>query len=257
MADKVAVVTGAASGMGRLMAGRLANAGWAVAAVDLPGPQLADIAKETGAEPYACDVADGDQVTAATEAVLARFGKVDRLVNAAGIARSGRIEDLSAHAFERSMDVNYLGTVRWVKAVLPEMRERGAGDIILFASLAGWMPTPAMAAYTATKFAVVGFAETLAMELAGSGIRLRCVCPAAVQTPMLDDIMAQGISERLKSLSPVATPEQVIDAIEASLARRHAGTYVFPRAPAKVLWHARRFVPGLLGRVVRRFSAAD
>ena len=200
MAAKVAVVTGAASGMGKLMAARLANAGWAVAAVDLPGPQLDDVAQETGAEPHPCDVADDVQVTATAQAVLERTGKIDRLVNAAGIARSGRIDDLPASAFERSMNVNYLGTVRWVQAVLPAMRARGAGDVILFASLAGWMPTPAMAAYTSTKFAVVGFAETLAMELAGTGIRLRCVCPAAVQTPMLDDIMAQGISERAEEL---------------------------------------------------------
>ncbi|MGH3969334.1 MAG: SDR family NAD(P)-dependent oxidoreductase, partial [Mycobacterium sp.] len=114
-----------------------------------------------------------------------------------------------------------------------------------------------MAAYTATKFAVVGFAETLAMELKGSGIGVRCVCPGGVQTPMLDGIMAHGMSERLKNLSPVATPEQVIDAIDASLIRRHAGTYVFPGVPAKVLWRARRVAPRLLARVVRRLSAAN
>lgn len=257
MSAKVAIVTGAASGMGMLMTARLTNAGWAVAAVDLPGPQLDDVAGETGAEPYPCDVADDGQVSAAAQAVLERFGTVDRLVNAAGIARSGRIEDLPASAFERSMDVNYLGTVRCVQAVLPKMRARRAGDIILFASLAGWMPTPAMAAYTASKFAVVGFAETLGMELAGSGIRLRCVCPAAVQTAMLDDIMAQGMPERLKNLSPVAAPERVIDAIEASLTRRHAGICVFPGVPAKLLWRARRLSPGLLADVIRRFSAAE
>ena len=177
------------------------------------------------------------------------------MVNAAGIALSGRIEDLPGDAFERSMNVNYLGTVRWVKAVLPGMRARGTGEVVLFASLAGWMPTPAMAAYTATKFAVVGFAETLAMELKGSGVSLRCVCPAGVQTPMLDDIMAQGIPERLKNLSPVAAPAQVIDAIEASLARRHAGIYVFPGVGAKLLWRARRLSPRLLAGVIERLSA--
>jgi len=257
MATRVAVVTGAASGMGRLMTVRLAERGWAVAAVDLPGPRLDVVAAETGAAPHPCDVSDDGQVTSTAHSIFERFGPVDRLVNGAGIALPGRIEDLPGDDFQRSISVNYLGTVRWVKAVLPGMRERGAGEVVLFASLAGWMPTPAMAAYTATKFAVVGFAETLAMELQGSGIRVRCVCPAGVQTPMLDDIVAQGISERLKNLSPVAAPEQVIDAIEASLTRRHAGIYVFPGVPAKVLWRARRLSPGLLAGVVRRLSKTN
>jgi NAD(P)-dependent dehydrogenase (short-subunit alcohol dehydrogenase family) len=255
MAARVAVVTGAASGMGKVMTARLRAAGWAVAAVDLAGPDLDAVAAETGATPHPCDVSDDRQVTATAGSLVEQFGAIDRLVNAAGIALSGRIEDLPGDAFERSMNVNYLGTVRWVKAVLPGMRARAAGEVVLFASLAGWMPTPAMAAYTATKFAVVGLAETLAMELRGSGISLRCVCPAAVQTPMLDDILAQGIPERLKNLSPVAAPEQVIDAIEASLARRHTGIYVFPGVGAKVLWRARRLSPRLLAGVIERLSA--
>lgn len=256
MARRLAVVTGAASGMGKLMTARLSQADWAVAAVDLPGPKLDAVAAETGAMPQPCDVSDDRQVRSTAESLVERFGAIDRLVNAAGIALSGRIEDLTDDAFERAMTVNYLGTVRWVRAVLPGMRTRGDGEVVLFASLAGWMPTPAMAAYTATKFAVVGFAETLAMELTGSGVRVRCICPAAVQTPMLDDIMAQGISERLKNLSPVAAPAQVIDAIEASLARRHAGIYVFPGVGAKLLWRARRLSPRLLAHVIRRLSAA-
>ena len=255
MAARVAVVTGAASGMGKLMTARLRDAGWAVAAVDLPGPKLDAVAAETGAAPHPCDVSDDRQVNSTTASIGDQFGAIDRLVNAAGIALSGRIEDLPGDAFERSMNVNYLGTVRWVKAVLPGMRSRGSGEVVLFASLAGWMPTPAMAAYTATKFAVVGFAETLAMELKGSDISLRCVCPAGVQTPMLDDIMAQGIPERLKNLSPIAAPEQVIDAIEASLTRRQNGIYVFPGVPAKLLWRVRRLSPQLLAGVIRRLSA--
>ncbi|TAM65216.1 SDR family NAD(P)-dependent oxidoreductase [Mycobacterium sp.] len=154
MVAGVAVVTGAASGMGELMTTRLTNAGWTVAAVDLPGPKLDAVAARTGAVAHPCDVTDDDQVGATARAVADRFGAIDRVVNAAGIAVSGRIEDLPQDAFERSMNVNYLGTVRWVKAVLPGMRARCAGEVVLFASLAGWMPTPAMAAYTAT--AVVG-----------------------------------------------------------------------------------------------------
>jgi len=246
MTGRLAVVTGAASGMGRLTTARPVASGWTVAAVDLAAAQLKTTAAEIGATPYPCDVGDSAQVAATVSEVSERFGAIDRLINAAGIAISGGIEDLSIEAFERSMNVNYFGTVRWVKAVLPVMRKRGSGEIVLFASLAGWMPTPRMAAYTATKFAVVGLAETLAMELQGSGITVRCVCPGAVQTPMLDDIVAKGMPDRLKNLSRAAPPSQVIDAVEASLSGRQRGIFVFPGVPAKVLWRLRRLSPGAL-----------
>jgi NAD(P)-dependent dehydrogenase (short-subunit alcohol dehydrogenase family) len=257
MPGRTAVVTGAASGMGRLAAQRLTAAGWSVAAVDLPGPGLETLAAKTNAMPHPCDVSDPDQVSSAADAIVGSLGPVDRLVNAAGIAIRGQVEDLSDESFERSMRVNYLGTVRWVKALLRGMRVRDSGELVLFASLAGWMPTPAMGAYTATKFAVVGFAETLAMELRDTGITVRCICPGAVQTPMLDDIMGQGIPARLKNLSGAAPPALVIDAVEASLRRRTSSTFVFPGAPAKALWRVRRLSPRALGGVVRRLSAGN
>lgn len=257
MAARVAVVTGAASGMGKLMTARLSRSGWVVAAVDLSGAGLGAAAEEAGATPYPCDVRDSRTVTATAHAVIERFGAIDRLVNAAGIAQAGRIEDLPLEAFGRCISVNYLGTVHWVKAVLPSMRARGTGEVVMFASLAGWLPTPAMAAYTASKFAVVGFAETLAMEVARSGITVRCVCPGAVQTPMLDDIMARGMPNRLKNLSRAAAPEQVIEAIEASLLPRHSATFVFPGLPAKALWRARRLSPRLVGGLVRWLAAQN
>lgn len=257
MATRIAVVTGAASGIGKQVTSRLAGAGWLVVAVDLPGPRLEAVAEETGALPHPCDVRDSNQVVATAQAVVERFGPIDRLVNAAGIGLAGRIEDLPGDAFERVMGVNYLGTVHWVKNVLPGMKVRGAGEVVLFASMSGWMPLPGMGAYTAAKFAVVGFAETLAMELENSGITVRCVCPGAVQTPMLDDVLAHGMLRRLTTLSRPATPEQVIDAVEASLNRRRTGIFVFPGIPAKVLWRARRLSPCLLGGVVRRLAAPD
>jgi short-subunit dehydrogenase len=254
MASKVAVVTGAASGMGRVAVDRLVAWGFTVAAVDLAGDRLDAVSAETGAAPYRCDVADDAQVTATATSIRERFGAVDRLVNAAGIAVRGRIEDLPSEAFARSMTINYLGTVRWVKAVVPGMRARRAGEVVLFASLAGWMPSPAMAAYTATKFAVVGFADTLEMELQGSGVRVRCVCPGAVQTPMLDDIVDKGVPERLKKLAGVASPEAVIDAIEVSLKRRRHYEYVFPGLSTKALWRLRRLAPRLLTAGIQRLD---
>jgi len=111
MTGRIAVVTGAASGMGRLATQRLVASGWTVAAVDLPGPQLEAVSTEIGAISYPCDVTDPEEISSTAEAIVSRFGPVDRLVNAAGIAISGRIEKLSDDSFERSMPVNYLGTV--------------------------------------------------------------------------------------------------------------------------------------------------
>jgi NAD(P)-dependent dehydrogenase (short-subunit alcohol dehydrogenase family) len=255
MSTPVAVVTGAASGIGLVAVERLVSTGWAVAAVDLPGEALDRVAERTGAAACPCDVSDADQVRATVDAVNDRLGAVDRLVNAAGIAVAGRIDEVPGATFARAMAVNYLGGVHWVQGVLPGMREQGRGEIAMIASLAGWMPTPQMGAYTATKFAVVGFAETLAMELRGSGIAVRCVCPMAVQTPMLDDIVGQGRHDGLKRFVPFITPERVVDALEGSLQRRRAGLMVFPDASSAIAWRARRWVPRTLTAVFNRFGA--
>jgi NAD(P)-dependent dehydrogenase (short-subunit alcohol dehydrogenase family) len=255
MSSPVAVVTGAASGIGLVAVKRLMATGWAVAAVDLPGEALDHVAAETGAVSYPCDVSDAEQVSATVDAVNHRLGVIGRLVNAAGIAVAGRIDEVPAAVFARAMAVNYLGSVHWVQAVLPGMRQRGRGEIALIASLAGWMPTPEMGAYIATKFAVVGFAETLAMELRGSGIAVRCVCPMAVQTPMLDDIVGRGRHDGLQRLVPFITPERVVDALEGSLQRRRGGPMVFPDVSSAVAWRARRWAPRTLTAVLSRLSA--
>jgi NAD(P)-dependent dehydrogenase (short-subunit alcohol dehydrogenase family) len=246
------VVTGAASGIGLVATARLASNGWAVAAVDLPGEALDRAAEKTGAIAYPCDVSDADQVRATVDAVSDRLGAIDRVVNAAGIAVSGGIDDVPATEFARVMSVNYLGTVHWVQAVLPGMRERGRGEIALIASIAGWMPVPQMGAYTATKFAVVGFAETLAMELRGSGITVRCICPLTVKTPMLDDIVGRVRHDRLKGLVPFISPERVVDALDRSLQRRRGGVLVFPDVSSAAAWRVRRWAPRALTAALSR-----
>ncbi|MDQ2627563.1 MAG: SDR family oxidoreductase [Actinomycetota bacterium] len=254
MTARVALVTGAASGIGRVAAARLASTGWTVAAVDLPGDALDSVAETTGAVRFPCDVTDARLVQTTAEKIRRQLGDVHRLVNAAGIAVAGRIDELPATVFAETMAVNYLGTVHWVQALLPGMRDAGRGELALIASLAGWMPTPEMGAYTATKFAVVGFAETLAMELRGCGITVRCVCPMAVRTPMLNDIVGQGRHDGLQRLVPFITPERVVDALERSLRKRRAGVMVFPDASSAVAWRARRWAPAALAATINRFG---
>lgn len=246
---RVAIVTGAASGMGRAAAVRLARAGTKVAAVDWAASSLKDLeASQPGISAFECDVSDAEAVARAAEEIHERLGEVDRLVNAAGICLVGRAHEASSSDFRRVMEVNYLGTVHWVKAALPAMRARRSGEIVLFASIAGWMPTPVVPAYCASKFAVVGFAECLAEDVAGEGIRVLCVCPPGVDTAMLSTLMASGaIPEKATKLVKPLSPEAVIDAIEEALPSRRV--FVFPGPGTTAMWRARRFAPGLLRRV--------
>jgi short-subunit dehydrogenase len=180
--------------------------------------------------------------------VEAELGPVDRLVHAAGICSPARLVDQSEDDIDRSMRVNYLGTVRVVKAVLPGMLERRHGDIVTFASLAGWLPTPYLGAYAATKFAVVAFTEVLAQEHEGSGVRFACVCPPVVETPMVRAIRAT--EERAVGPQRGIDPAIVIDALERALER--GDLFVFPGPAARRVWRLRRHAPGVLRRMVRR-----
>lgn len=246
---RVAIVTGAASGMGRAAAIRLARAGAKVAAVDQSAKALKELeASETNISAFACDVSDSAAVEQAAKEIQSRLGDVERLVNAAGICIVGKTSELPAADFRRVMEVNYMGTVHWAKAVLPVMRARRSGEIVLISSIAGWMPTPALPAYVASKFAVVGYAECLAEEVTGDGIRVICVCPPAVQTGMLSTLMAGGVipPKATKYVKPL-TADAVIDAIEEALPKKHL--FVFPGPGTTAMWQARRFAPALLRRV--------
>ncbi len=248
-----AVITGAASGMGRLALERLVAAGWTVAAVDLMSPALDELDSVDGVFIYPCDVRDLLQVQAAAAAILESLGRVDRLVTAAGIAVVGRIGTVPTDRFLQAMDVNYAGTVAWVNELLPALHA-SSGELVLFASLAGWIVTPGYGAYTASKFAVVGFAETLAEEARGTGLTIRCVCPPGVRTPMLEGIVRDGHDARLVEVSRPLRPEQVLDAIDRSLQRRQRRPWVFP-GPAGFVWRVRRVFPSLVNAAGRRLGA--
>lgn len=248
---RVAVVTGAASGIGRAAAVHLARAGARVAAVDQAAPALNELAaSQPEISAFQCDVSDAEAVSRAAEEIVNRLGEVNRLVNAAGICLPGRTAEAPSSDFRRIMEVNYLGTVHWVKAVLPAMRARRSGEIVTIASIAGWMPTPSLPAYCASKFAVVGFTECLAEDVAGDGIRVLCVCPPAVNTAMLSVMLEGGAIPRkaTRFVKPLS-PEAVIEAMEEALSSKRV--FLFPGPGTTAMWQARRFAPGLLRRLVQ------
>ena len=247
-AGKVALVTGGASGMGRLSAQRLAAGGAKVAIVDVNEAGLAETARgQEGLRAFPADVTDGRAVNGLVARVEEELGPIDRVLNAAAIMPTGRLMEQDADLIRRIMDINYVGTVNVCQSVLPRMLERGRGDLVNFASVAGWMPALHFGAYNASKFAVVAYTEVLAHESRGRGVRFACVCPPPVATPLLDQ--AKSRPRILEQLPPIA-PETVLDAIERDL---EAGRLmVFPDRNARFTYWLRRFVPSLVWKQLHR-----
>ena len=144
------------------------------------------------------------------------------------------------------MRVNYLGTVHIAKATVPQMAQRGRGSIIVIASIAGWIPLTDVGAYSASKSAVIAFCEVLAAECKGSGVRVTCVCPAAVETPMLQGL--RFTHPEVVNHKPGIPPAAVLLAAETSL--RKGRLFAFPGRGTTTLWRARGLAPTLLSSLL-------
>jgi len=220
--DKTAVVTGASSGIGRALALRMAREGAKLGLVarreDVLREVAADIERLKGsAVVLPCDVADREQSLACADRAVRELGRVDILVNNAGYGHHRRFLEWDTEDIERMMRVNYLGAVYWTKALLPYMVERRSGWVIFIASVAGKLGVPEESAYAASKFAMVGLAEALSMEVEDAGVHVLTVCPGAIDTPFFDD-------EALRRMPPVSKrtmikPEKVVDATMDALKR--------------------------------------
>jgi NAD(P)-dependent dehydrogenase (short-subunit alcohol dehydrogenase family) len=247
-AGQVVFVTGGGSGMGRLAARRMADAGATVAAVDVNESGLAETAGgREGIHTWRLDVTDNQAVLATVKEVEDRLGPIDRVYNAAAIMPTGLLMEQDTETILRIMRVDYDGVVHVAKATLPGMLERGRGDLINFASIAGWGPTLHFGAYNAAKFAVVAFSEVLHHENRGRGVRIIAVCPPPVATPLLDQATSKP---RILELGRPIAPGRVLDAIERDLAKGRP--FCFPTAQTRLAQIMRRFAPGLVWSMVHR-----
>jgi short-subunit dehydrogenase len=249
-----ALVTGASSGIGRLLALRLAREG--VARVALVARRTAELEataealREAGAEALVlpCDVSDPARASACSEQALARFGSVDLLVNNAGYGHHRHFLEWDLSDMERVMRVNYFGSLYFTKALLPAMVERERGWIVFVASVAGKIATPDETAYAASKFAMVGLAEALSLEVEDSGIHVLTVCPGAIRTPFFD---AEAL-DRMPDVTrrSMVDPEGLVNAIVKALVEgRHELTY--PRSIG-VAYAVQAIAPGFMRRAVKR-----
>ena len=218
MSDRVALVTGAAGGIGSAIASRLARDGFRVACSDL-GAEDAERAAAAidGARGFGCDLRSEAAVDGLRDVVTAELGAPWLLVNAAGVFFEHEVTELSLQQWDLVMDVNARGTFLTCRALLPAMQEAGSGCIVNIASTAGLSGGHTRAAYNASKGAVVMFTRSLAIDCGPRGVRVNCVAPGLIDTPMADwirlDALRLAAFERSVPAGRIGTPEDVADAV--------------------------------------------
>jgi NAD(P)-dependent dehydrogenase (short-subunit alcohol dehydrogenase family) len=215
---RVALVTGAAGGIGSAIAARLARDGFRVACSDLSEDAAAGAAAEIpGARGFACDLRSEAAVDALRDAVTGELGAPWLLVNAAGVFFEHEVTELSLEQWDLVMDVNARGTFLTCRALLPAMQAARSGCIVNIASTAGLTGGHTRAAYNASKGAVVMFTRSLAIDCGPRGVRVNCVAPGLIDTPMADWIRLDAVRlaafERSVPAGRIGTPADVADAV--------------------------------------------
>jgi len=199
---KVALITGAASGIGAACALRFAREGAAIGGLDVAAPPdevwSAVRAAAPRAEVDTVDVRDEARVAAAVGDLVRRLGGVDILVNAAGVSGVGAVDALDVAEWDRVLDINLKGTFLVSKHVVPHMLARGSGSIINLASVEGLEGMQQQAAYNASKGGVVLLTRNMAIDYGGAGVRVNCLCPGLIETPMTAMLLEEDLKPVLE-----------------------------------------------------------
>ena len=263
---KVAIVTGAASGIGRALGSALSARGASVvfADVDEAGAERASEQLHAGppgrASFAALDVRDHDAVTELVERTATDHGHLDLMFNNAGIGIGGEVSEMTLAHFERAIDVNLRGVVHGTLAAYPVMIRQGRGHIVNTASLAGLLPAPGITPYSMTKHAVVGLSLSLRAEAAKHGVRVSVVCPGVIDTPILDRSNPEdlpqigdfsGGREMLERFIGKAYPPELLARDILAGLIRNRPIIVAPHH-ARRAWITYRVAPGLANRLMPR-----
>jgi NAD(P)-dependent dehydrogenase (short-subunit alcohol dehydrogenase family) len=250
MEQKRIFITGGASGLGRAVAERYARAGYAVCIGDIHegrGRETETALRALGADAFylRCDVTQERDFEAARDALEARWGGVDIVVNNAGVASAGKIEDTTLDDWYWILEINLLGVVRGCKVFTPVFKRQRSGYFVNVASMAGLINAPFMNSYNVTKAGVVSLSETLQTELYDDGIGVSVVCPAFVKTNLAESVRAseprlRELTKKLVERGSVSA-ETVAEAIYDAVARR--AFYVLPHEAERRIWYAKRALP--------------
>jgi NAD(P)-dependent dehydrogenase (short-subunit alcohol dehydrogenase family) len=261
---KRAFITGAASGLGLALARSLAREGWSLGLLDVAdaelGRALADLRREGARQVagYRGDVAVAAFVEESVEAFVRAHGGCDVFVNNAGVAVAGAVEATPIADWEWIVGINLLGVVWGCRAVLPVLKRQRSGLVLNIASSAGFAAAPQMAAYNATKAAVIALSETLVGELAGTGVQVAVAMPGFFRTHLLDHMRAPPEENRLAHALMDHSGHDPDEAAEALLGAAAAGaTYIVWPREYRLAWRLKRWFPRwFLGRV-RSFRDAQ
>lgn len=238
---KLAVVTGGSSGIGKAVAVMLAKRGVRVAVVarrpDVLDEAVSQIGIHGKAVGYVCDIANLSEVNQMAQRVVDELGPVDILINNAGFAIYGSVESLSVADIRAHIDTNYFGAVHCTKAFLTQMLAQRSGKIVNVASVAASFGLPGIAAYCASKFAMLGFSEALRGELYGTGVSITVVSPIAVRTPFFDHKSFANIPR----YSPMSlSPERVASAVIRAIGTKR-GEIIVPSVARIAVWAKHTF----------------
>jgi NAD(P)-dependent dehydrogenase (short-subunit alcohol dehydrogenase family) len=267
---KTVLVTGASRGIGEATALYFLNQGWSVAAA-MRTPAASRIGVSNRCRLYEMDVTSGASVAAAVDTAIADFGRIDVVVNNAGLCLLGPLEEFTEDDDRLVMETNVLGAMRVTRAVLPHMRAGGGGRIVNVSSMCGQMTLPLYSAYCASKWGLEGFSEALAFELRQHGIKVKIVAPGVHRTGSFAGQLAERASRSAHSEYAVFSDKVVprLAAFERSAAGpdavaraiHKAATDRWPRlrypVGSRLILFARRMVPSaLFVRAVRRILGA-
>jgi 3-oxoacyl-[acyl-carrier protein] reductase len=210
--DKVAIITGAAKGIGFATAKRFAQEGAKVMIADV-NPEAVKAAVELipGSEAYVMNVTDRASIEAAVDQIMQHHGRIDILINNAGITQDARLVKMTEAQFDTVIDVNLKGVFNCTQLVVPHMLETGKGAIVNASSVVGIYGNFGQTNYSATKFGVIGFTKTWARELGPKGIRVNAVCPGFIATEMVKAMPENILKdiERRSWLGRLGTPEEM------------------------------------------------
>jgi NAD(P)-dependent dehydrogenase (short-subunit alcohol dehydrogenase family) len=223
--NKVALVTGAASGLGLATARAFAESGASVALADWNETAVRSAAEKLAARGHKalailCDVSDDSQVEAMVDQTVATFGRLDAAYNNAGVQNVlAETADTTREDYDRVMGINLRGEWSCMKFELRQMRKQGSGAIVNCSSLGGLVGGAERGIYHAAKHGVLGFTKSAALEYAARGIRINAVCPGLIRTPMSDEMVAAGQGDALRAMEKsvpmgrVGRPEEIANAV--------------------------------------------